>query len=102
MQQNTAGSDWCHYAPRVQVRQLICNSLVQLYRLGDSLPMYARVAALQTFLNSKEALAAKGPVPDAAREGALQCLAALSRAHGRSLASSMQETLNVAAKHAQR
>ena len=27
---------------------------MQLYRLGDSLPMYARVAALQTFLNSKE------------------------------------------------
>lgn len=49
-----------------------------------------------------QVLAAKSSVPEAAREGALECLAALSRGHGRSLASGLQETLNVAVKHAQR
>jgi hypothetical protein len=36
-----------------QVRRLICSCLARLYALGDSLPLYARVASLQTFLGSK-------------------------------------------------
>lgn len=80
-----------------QVRRLICASLVRLYSAGDALPMYARVAALQGFLASKEAQSKA--IPEAARVGALQCLAALCSAHGRALASGMQESLNLAVKH---
>ena len=61
--------------------------------------MYARVAALQGFLASKEAQGRGSGVPEAARVGALQCLGALCAANGRALASGMQESLNLAIKH---
>ena len=41
----------------LQVRRLICACLVRLYSVGDSLPLYSRIASLQTFLGSK----ARGP-----------------------------------------
>ena len=37
----------------LQVRRLICACLVQVYSVGDSLPLYSRVASLQSFLGSK-------------------------------------------------
>ena len=83
----------------MQVRRLICASLVRLYTVGDALPMYARVAALQGFLTAKEVQGKGAGVAEAARVGALQCLAALCAAHGRALASGMQESLNIAVKH---
>lgn len=61
--------------------------------------MYARVAALQGFLASKEALGKGTAVSEAARVGALQCLANLCATHGHALASGMLESLNVAVKH---
>ncbi|CAL8466413.1 g5949 [Coccomyxa elongata] len=82
------------------VRRLICACLVRLYSVGDSLPLYSRVASLQTFLGSKEALNRSLPVP--ARLGALQALAALACGHGRSLASVAPESLALGAKHAAR
>ena len=83
----------------MQVRRLICASLVRLYAVGDTLPMYARVAALQSFLSSKEAQSKGSSMLEMARVGALQCLAALCAAHGRLLASGMQESLSIAVKH---
>lgn len=37
----------------MQVRRLICACLVQLYLVGDTLPLYSRVASLQSYLGSK-------------------------------------------------
>ena len=37
----------------IQVRRLICACLVQLYLVGDTLPLYSRVASLQSYLGSK-------------------------------------------------
>jgi hypothetical protein len=71
---------------------------VKLYALGDTLPMYARVSALQGLLNSKEALARA--TPEAVRVGALECLSALFLSHGRQLAGSISESVSIAAKHA--
>lgn len=45
----------CH----VQVRKICCACLVKLYRKGDTLPLYARVSSLQSFLSSKEVSAAR-------------------------------------------
>ena len=70
--------------------------MVQLYAMGDTLPMYARVSDLQSFLGAKEALSRS----EATRAAALQCLAALCQRHGRMLASSMTESLAIAVKHA--
>ena len=40
-----------------QVRRLICRCLVRLYAVGDTLPLYSRVASLQAFLGSKASAA---------------------------------------------
>ena len=37
----------------MQVRRLICACMVQIYIVGDTLPLYSRVASLQTYLGSK-------------------------------------------------
>ncbi|KAK9798183.1 hypothetical protein WJX73_010462 [Symbiochloris irregularis] len=84
------------------VRRLICASLVRLYARGDPLPMYARVAALQGFLASREVQGKGSGAIEIARLGALQCLGALCAANGRALASGMQESLNLAIKHSAR
>ena len=36
-----------------QVRRLICACLARLFAVGDSLPLYSRVASLQAYLSSK-------------------------------------------------
>ena len=93
---------WCtaHSAHVLQVRRLVAACLVKMYALGDSLPLYSRVSALQQFLTSKEA----GPrgSPESVRLGALECLAALCGAHGRLLGASMPDSMAAAVRHAGR
>lgn len=84
----------------LQVRRLVAACLVKMYALGDSLPLYSRVSALQQFLTSKEA-APRGS-PESVRLGALECLAALCGAHGRLLGASMPDSMAAAVRHAGR
>ena len=84
----------------LQVRRLVAACLVKMYALGDSLPLYSRVSALQQFLTSKEA-APRGS-PEAVRLGVLECLAALCGAHGRLLGASMPDSMAAAVRHAGR
>ncbi len=83
-----------------QVRKICCACLVKLYRLGDSLPLYARISSLQGFLSTKEALART--VSELSRIGALDALASLSLTFGGQLGSSMPESVSIAAKHCYR
>ena len=59
---------------RVQVRRLASACLARLFAVGDMLPLFARVAAFQAFLSSREALARAVPAP--VRAGVLQAGAA--------------------------
>lgn len=60
----------CH----VQVRRLASACLARLFAVGDMLPLFARVAAFQAFLSSREALGRAVPAP--VRTGVLQAGAA--------------------------
>ncbi|KAK9838575.1 hypothetical protein WJX81_008486 [Elliptochloris bilobata] len=82
------------------VRRLASACLARLFAVGDVLPLFARVAAFQVFLGSREALARAVPAP--VRAGVLQALTALVATHGRTLASGAPETLALALKHAAR
>ena len=68
----------------MQVRRLASACLARLCAVGDVLPLFARVAAFQAFLGSREALARAVPAP--VRAGALQvppwcCLTQQGRTH---------------------
>lgn len=79
------------------MRRLICEALGRLYSRGDQLPLYSRVSSLQLFLGTREALSpATG---EDVRLGALECMAALYRSQGRSLAIGVLETAQLAAKY---
>ncbi len=82
----------------MQVRRLLCLCTAQLYVVGDSVPMYTTVSSLQDLLSAKEA---KG-LDKLVHLAGLQCLAILCEKHGQKLASSMLETLTIAAKYASR
>ena len=71
---------------------------MQIYSVGDSVPIYSTVSTLQDLLGAKDAKLLDRSV----RLGALQCLASLCEGYGQRLASSMVETMLVATKHAPR
>lgn len=56
------------------MRRLASACLARLFAVGDMLPLFARVAAFQAFLSSREALARAVPAP--VRAGVLQAGAA--------------------------
>lgn len=68
--------------------------LVRMYAAGDYLPMFARVANLQSYLATREVV--NRTTPELARVGAMECLATLCLANGSQLGSSIAETVNSA------
>jgi hypothetical protein len=76
---------------------MCCACFVKLYTKGDNFSVHGRVSSLQSLLSSKDALA--GKTGELTRSAALDCLAALTLTFGSQLASSIPETVSLAAKH---
>eukprot|EP00873_Tetraselmis_striata_P027810 jgi/Tetstr1/448074/TSEL_035373.t1 len=81
------------------VRRLICTLICKMYNCGDTMPIYSRVGVIQGFLMSRGVLNGR-EASDLARCGALECLATMCATHGTLIASTMEQSVGAAAKHA--
>jgi hypothetical protein len=80
------------------VRELAVACVSRLYAAGDLLPLFSRVSALQASLQQQLDARGGGAGAGGGSLGGLELLAALCLHHGRCLASSMPESLAIAAK----
>jgi hypothetical protein len=80
-----------------QVRRLIGEALGTCYAIGDQLPLFSRVSALQLFLGTREAFSKE--TSEDVRLGAMELTTALYYRHGSSLSIGVLETAGLAARY---